>query len=892
VVVDKTINLTGESNATTRIESGGWGDEVTITADWVNMSGFRVTKSTTQADSDACIRVKSDHNRIFGNYCYGDVTGISLDSSDHNTIENNTCYDCYGSGIAVHDSSSNIIRRNTCSSNGGAGIALQGCRDIYLVRNLCSGSEHGILSYYSELITIYENSCDDNEYGITMDSDCRAMGLAGNRLTGNGISLRVRTDTDWSSNNIDITNTVNGKPVRFYTDASGIDVPEGSGQVILVNCSNMVVEGQDCSNASDGIQLWYSSDITVTNSSCFDNKYHGIYLYQSEGNTISNLSCSGNQDGIYLERSDHNTLISNRLEGNDNGITLHSSRSATLLENRMVNNGICFWRDGTPEVWTTHTIPSSNTVNERPVRYYRNETDMTVPAGAGQVILANCSGVTVDDQNCSGCSVGAWVVGSSGITVTNSSFTDNEDGIILLASENCTLENNTSSWNRGNGMTLMSSHNNTISGNRCLDNGDAGSSFTAGTGINLDFFCHYNTIIDNDCSFNRDQGIELRLSDHNALLNNTCDANGNGGIRLSGSDHNLARNNTCQDSWYGISLYGSTGNELVNNSCTGNNNHGFTLSSGESNRLMDNTITGNRIGIHLRKSSRDNAIHHNEIAGNTEFGVDATSRNNGASVNASHNYWGSNLGPYHLVNNSEGNGDNVTDLVIFRPWLDQNGTVNQSSAAAEPDDGGQEDEAFLSALLMTVLGIAAVALVVFLSMVFSEVFRFGLFHLFTPFYTRLREEKIEADIRQQTIRGRIYRFIEDNPGINFTGIKHAVSAGTGTMVYHLSVLQRERYIRSSVSGNRKLFWVKRDFPGQGDSGLTTIQRTVLALLKQEGEMSRTGILERTGIPSSTLHVHIRGLVVSGRVREEKRGRDHYCALAGKENQQLRAGPGR
>jgi len=38
-------------------------------------------------------------------------------------------------------------------------------------------------------------------------------------------------------------------------------------------------------------------------------------------------------------------------------------------------------------------------------------------------------------------------------------------------------------------------------------------------------------------------------------------------------------------------------------------------------------------------------------------------------VNATYNWWGDASGPYHSVNNPAGTGDNVTDNVLFEPWL-------------------------------------------------------------------------------------------------------------------------------------------------------------------------------------------------------------------------------
>jgi len=38
-------------------------------------------------------------------------------------------------------------------------------------------------------------------------------------------------------------------------------------------------------------------------------------------------------------------------------------------------------------------------------------------------------------------------------------------------------------------------------------------------------------------------------------------------------------------------------------------------------------------------------------------------------VNATSNWWGSASGPYHLTTNPSGTGDNVTDNVLYTPWL-------------------------------------------------------------------------------------------------------------------------------------------------------------------------------------------------------------------------------
>ena len=174
--------------------------------------------------------------------------------------------------------------------------------------------------------------------------------------------------------------------------------------------------------------------------------------------------------------------------------------------------------------------------------------------------------------------------------------------------------------------------------------------------------------------------------------------------------------------------------------------------------------------------------------------------------------------------------------------------------------------------------VSSIFLLLAASFVLSELFRFKFLRPFAPHYTRLTEEKIDRDIAQQNIRGQIYRHIANNPGSNLSTIKKGVTAGYGTTVYHLSVLQREGYIRSAARGRKKLFWLKQEFPGAGETTLTETQRTILETLGKHGELSRSELFERTGIPKTTLHTTIRELERLGRLREEKRENQHFCSL--------------
>ena len=78
------------------------------------------------------------------------------------------------------------------------------------------------------------------------------------------------------------------------------------------------------------------------------------------------------------------------------------------------------------------------------------------------------------------------------------------------------------------------------------------------------------------------------------------------------------------------------------------NERGLYVSSGYSNRVPE--------------------IHQSNIYNNPEYGVYNSSP--GDTVDARYNYWGAATGPYHEDLNPSGEGNDVSDGVLFEPWLD------------------------------------------------------------------------------------------------------------------------------------------------------------------------------------------------------------------------------
>jgi len=307
-----------------------------------------------------------------------------------------------------------------------------------------------------------------------------------------------------------------------------------------------------------GIYLKGSSNCNITNNICKNNAYQqGIYLYSSSSNTIMDNICSNNGEGIRLSCSGSNTITNNTCSENDHSgivLTLYSNNN-TIADNSCLNNleGIGLWHSSNNIVkentfegcgieihgdavdhFATHVI-ENNAVNGKPIYYYKNSDSITVPQDAGQVIIANCSDITLRNINASSTSYGIELAYASNSVIENNIANSNNIGIFLTYSSNNIIRNNICSNNHGGGIYLCYSNNN-------------------------------NTVMNNNCTGNT-YGMTLSSSSSNRIINNDFDSCGQGGIGLvDSSNNNIIMNNSFSNIWFrGIWLTSSNNNKIYLN---------------------------------------------------------------------------------------------------------------------------------------------------------------------------------------------------------------------------------------------------------------------------------------------------------------------------------------
>jgi parallel beta-helix repeat protein len=359
VVVNKSVTLIGTGQPV--VDASGTGSAITLTADGITLEGFTATNSgSSWQDKDAGIKVISNNNIITGNNVNNnDWGGISLDDSNNNSITgNNACNNDWG-GISLDDScnNNNITSNNVCSN--GFGISLDdSCNNKITGNNASNNNQEGIflydssnnnkitgnnasnnnyggihLSYSSNNTLTGNNVGDNNDGGISLGSSCSNTTITGNVFVNDGLSVYS------SYQNTVEGNTVNGKPLVYLEDASDYRV-EDAGQVILVNCSNILVENLDLSNTRIGVELLNTKDSNILNNNVSNNGWEGIYLSDSCNNKITGNNASNNKEGIDLYSSSNNNTITGNNVCNNNygGISLWDSSDNTIYFNNFIDN--------------------------------------------------------------------------------------------------------------------------------------------------------------------------------------------------------------------------------------------------------------------------------------------------------------------------------------------------------------------------------------------------------------------------------------------------------------------------------------------------------------------------------------------------------------------------
>jgi parallel beta-helix repeat protein len=395
-----------------------------------------------------CVRY-CNSNTLTGNTASNNRSiGIQLSNCSNNTLTDNTSSNGRGRGfgMVLERSEGSTLANNTVSNNH-TGIRLRYSSDNSLLRdNTVSDNGMGIRLESSSGSTLTNNMASNNGAGIWLESSGGST-LSGNIMSDNGWNFSVEGSSDSHfENDIDITNTVDGRPVYYVKNAVGniYDSSTNAGVFYAINCDNITVKDLTPTKNKYGVVFWKTSNSRIENVTALGNQY-GIHLAYSNRTTVANNTALQHYRGIHLDHCETSTITANM------GPILLEYCGGSILTHNTASD----WDSGIVTLYCNNSILTDNTAS--------NNT------GAG-IVLYEGSGNRVTNNTASNNHYGFVLYYCSSSSVVKNSAMLNENGIYLMTANNNSLTGNTVAGSGITGMLIGTSSYNEIYNNNFIDN--------------------------------------------------------------------------------------------------------------------------------------------------------------------------------------------------------------------------------------------------------------------------------------------------------------------------------------------------------------------------------------------------------------------------------------
>ena len=463
----------------------------------VDTSNCLISNNTVTGDAYNLYLWRSFNNTIEGNTVTNAFRGILIYDSDNNSITGNIVTDGVV-GIELEDCSNNVLRNNQMRNNR-ANFAVRSYPTYRVINDVdTSNTIDGTPIYYW---VGEEDRTVPSDAGYVVLLNCKHITIQNLDLSKNGQGIVLISTTDSTVTQNTIISTRSGRGIELVHSSnnniientiqdfsSGIRLEESSHNIIIRNKviyndrgivtesnskHNMILENEITSN-DYGVSEGGGNNV-ISENKIRANDY-GISIHSSNNLISENIVAGNNEMGIILDAGS-NTITGNNVTDNSNyGIYLSSDN--TLRNNSMINNRYNFDVRGTN---FENDVDSSNLVNGKPIIYWVNQQDKSVPKDAGYVALVRCENITVQSINVANNGDGIFLAFTIKSTITGNNLTNNNNGIKFWGSSSNRVVGNNIIRN-GNGIFFSGasfldvfhspSPNNIIYYNNFIDNGN------------------------------------------------------------------------------------------------------------------------------------------------------------------------------------------------------------------------------------------------------------------------------------------------------------------------------------------------------------------------------------------------------------------------------------
>ena len=635
--VSKSVSLIGNGSEQCVIE--GIGNSITISAPWVNISGFSISKLF---QNNIGIYVLSDDVRIFDSVIKNHHTGIRLSEVSNLNMTNNTIGPNRYQGLHIDRINGSRIEFNAFFEQG---ITFGGSVNTTIRNNTMNGKPLVFLQNKSDVVV------PEGSGQIILDG-CNRISITDQNISNTDIGIQLIDSSDCTIEDCKISLEsyyTRGISLTFSSDGNHIEdnsisISSYGYAIFLDESSNAVISRNSIKNGDNGILVRdRSNDAYIHNNTIMDSRY-GIQIGFSgavssnsiiEHNWIENVS-----DAIIVDRGCHISSIQ--------------------------YNTIVTVRDTAISLTAESHIPFSQNI---------------IRGSESGIILESCDMITLLGNTIEGCEIGITLEDCSNFSISENVITECDIGIYMNSCDLMTIWDNNISVSgdygmmvhKAKGMQVFDIYDNSIKGANfsAIYSGEVGhmniwNNVISDSHYGVNIQQSPNAIVSENTLFKCYFGMVLGyISDNSRIMRNDIHSNEKGGVKMYNADLYDIYNNSIRDNGeFGIYIGGSNTCTFIGNVISGNNNSGIYLDYSRNDVFQNNLIEHNTIGINATRSLFQNTFQNNTIRNNSEYGVLSTQHR----IDVEYNWWLDETGPYEPEKNPEGKGDRV-EKVDFDPWM-------------------------------------------------------------------------------------------------------------------------------------------------------------------------------------------------------------------------------
>jgi len=281
---------------------------------------------------------------LTGNITTGGGDGIIIERNNitldgaRNVVRGTSAY---GFGVYLLDRS-NVTVKNLDITSFFYGIYLEVSSNNKVLSNRLTNNMHGLMiCCLSNDNTVTGNNMTSNYSGIYISSS-EGNVLRSNRIMGSVYGFGVDSYLlALLINDVDASNTVDGKPIYYWVNKHDMIVPPDAGYVGLINCTRIVAQNLTLTHVGEGVFLAHTSNSTVTGNMITNDFYGVLLIIASSNNTIGENTITANEFGLLLYNSSgHNSIRGNSIAHNYYGVWFDTSSTNKFYHNSFNYNGL------------------------------------------------------------------------------------------------------------------------------------------------------------------------------------------------------------------------------------------------------------------------------------------------------------------------------------------------------------------------------------------------------------------------------------------------------------------------------------------------------------------------------------------------------------------------